>query len=201
MKISRLVTPLLFATVLVFAGTKLLAVPSNPTLSFNEDGKGKVELPNGAVIPLAGALAPDLGPGGLSSALTFTAHPAEELFTVGDVLLLDSSGKVSDVFRFNPGTTSPAGLNSQGLVFYSSDLGGLLADTGLPTDSYANKVTILENEAGPTVYTPTASQPGFEAGIQLPITYQIFSTPDPGSTLSLLAIALCGIGLLRRKIF
>jgi hypothetical protein len=183
----------------VLSGNTLRAVPSNPTLSFHEDGQGKVELPNGVVISLVGALASDPGPGGLLSALTFTAHPSEALFVVGDVLILDPNGNISDVFRFNPGTGSP-GSFSQGLVFYSNDHGGLLADTGLPTDFYANAVRIFENSAGATVYTPTAGQPGFEAGIPFVITYQIFSTPDLGTTLSLFAIALLGLALLRRKL-
>jgi VPDSG-CTERM motif len=200
MKISRLHTPLLFATVLLLAGTKLLAVPSNPTLTFQENGQGKVELPNGAVIPLPGALASDPGPGGLSSALTFTAHPAEELLVVGDVLLFDSSGKVSDVLRFNPDPSPGAPRLTSPILFYSSDSAGLLADTGLPTAFYTNTATISENHSGFTIYTPVAGQPGFEPATgALPITYQILSIPDAGSSVSLLAMALCGIGLLRRK--
>jgi hypothetical protein len=131
--------------------------------------------------------------------LTFTAHPGEELFVVGDVLILDAHGNISDVFRFNPGTGSPGAL-SQGLVFYSNDHGGLLADTGLPTDFYANAVRIFENNSGATIYTPTAGRPGFESGIPVLITYQIFSTPDLGTTLSLFAVALLGLALLRRKL-
>jgi hypothetical protein len=201
MKISRLLTPLLFVTVLLLAGTKLLAVPSNPTLTFQESGQGKVELPNGAVIPLPGALASDPGPGGLSSALTFTAHPAEENFVVGDVLFLDGAGQVSDVLRFNPDPGPGPRLTSP-ILFYSNDSAGLLADLGLPTAFYTNKLTISENHSGFTIYTPVAGQPGFEPATNaLPVTYQILSTPDPGSSLSLLTIALCGIGLLRRKIF
>jgi len=196
MKISRLLTPLLFAAVLLLTCTKLLAVPSNPTLTFQENGQGKVELPNGAVIPLHGALASDPGPGGLSSALTFTAHPAEENFVVGDVLVLDGAGKVSDVLRFNPDPGTGPGLISP-ILFYSNDPAGLLADTGLPTAFYDNKFTVSENHSGFTTYTPVAGQPGFEPGTNaLPVTYQILSTPDAGSTLCLFAVALCGIGLL-----
>jgi hypothetical protein len=202
MKISRLFTAFLFATVLVLTATKLLAVPSNPTLTFQENGQGKVELPNGAVIPLPGALASDPGPGGLSSALTFNAHPAEELLVVGDVLLLDPSGKLSDVLRFNPDPSPGAPRLTSPILFYSSDSAGLLADTGLPTAFYTNTATIPENHFGFTIYTPVAGQPGFEpAAGALPITYQILSIPDAGSSVSLLAMALCGIGLLRRKIF
>jgi len=75
-----------------------------------------------------------------------------------------------------------------------------LADTGLPADFYANAVRIFENNSGATIYTPTAGQPGFESGIPVLITYQIFSTPDFGTTLSLFAAALLGLALLPRKL-
>jgi hypothetical protein len=198
MKISRVSTALLFATLFVFSGNnKLHAVPVNPTFTFPETGQGKLELPNGFVVLLPGVLAPDPGPGGLSSALTFTAHPAEENLVVGDLFLLDGNGRVSDILRFNPG----AAISGQPIVFYSNDSNGLLADTGLPAGFYANSLTILENPSGPTIYTPIAGQPGFEpASGALPVTYQIFSTPDDGSTLSLLAVAIFGIAFVRRKL-
>jgi hypothetical protein len=200
MKISRLSATLLLATVAVLSLNTLYAVPVNPTLTFQENGQGKVELPNGFMIPLPGVLASDLGPGGLSSALTFTAHPAEENFVVGDVLILDGNGKVSDVLRFNPDPGPGPGLISP-ILFYSNDSAGLLADTGLPTAFYANNLSISENQSGFTIYTPIAGQPGFEPALgALPVTYQIFSTPDPDSTLSLFGVALCAIGLLRRKL-
>jgi hypothetical protein len=195
MKKSHIPITLLAAT-FVLSGITSQAAPLNPTLSFHENGQGLVELPNGVVIPLLGVLAPDPGPGGLSSALTFTAHPGEELFVVGDVIVLDANGNISDVFRFNPGTGSPGGF-SQGLVFYSNDQAGLLADMGLPSSFYANAVRIFESSTGPTSYIPTAGQPGFEAGLAVPITYQIFSVADTGSTLSFLIATVLGVALLR----
>ena len=200
MKILRLSATLLLATVAFLSLNTLYAVPSNPTFTFQENGQGKLELPNGFVIPLPGVLASDPGPGGLSSALTFTAHPQEENFVVGDVLILDN-GKVSDVLRFNPDPGPGPGLTSP-ILFYSNDLaGGLLADTGLPSAFYPNNVTISENHSGLTIYTPIAGQPGFEPATgALPVTYQILSTPDASSTLSLFAVAICGIALARRKL-
>lgn len=199
MKISRFPTAFLCATALALSGVTLHAVPSNPTFSFYENGQGILELPNGVVIPIPGALASDAGPGGLSSALTFTTHPQEEFFVPGDLLLLDANGRISDVLRFNTGTAADVGL-TQLLVFYSNDSGGLLADTGLPTAFYPNTFVISEKHSGPTIYTPIAGQPGFEAGFPLPITYQIFSTPDVGSTLSLFGMGVFAIALLRRKL-
>jgi hypothetical protein len=197
MKTFRLLAVLLFTTVL--NGTNLLAAPPNPTFTFQENGQGKLELPNGFVIPLPGALASDPGPGGLSSALTFTTHPQEQNFVVGDVLIFDN-GKISDVLRFNPDPGPGPGLTSP-ILFYSNDSAGLLADTGLPTAFYANNLTISENQSGFTIYTPIAGQPGFEPAVgTLPVTYQIFSTPDASSTLSLFVLDICGIALARGKL-
>ena len=75
MKISRIVLAVLFA--LAASANTLRAVPL-PTFSFHEDGQGKLQLPplfGGGVIPLTGVLMSDPGPGGLTSALAFTAHP------------------------------------------------------------------------------------------------------------------------------
>ena len=63
---------------------------------------------------------------------------------MGDVVLLDASGHVSDILRFNP-ETSPAPGAPQLIFFYSNDHGGLLADTGLPSLTYDNTVTIQES--------------------------------------------------------
>jgi hypothetical protein len=76
MKISRIVLAVLFA--LAASANTLRAVPSLPTFSFHENGNGQLELPllfGDGVIPLPGTLMSDPGPGGLASALTFTAHP------------------------------------------------------------------------------------------------------------------------------
>src|SRR5260370_13377824 len=76
MKISRIVLAVLFS--LAASANTLRAVPSLPTFSFHENGNGQLELPllfGGGIIPLPGTLMSDPGPGGLASALTFTAHP------------------------------------------------------------------------------------------------------------------------------
>jgi hypothetical protein len=198
MKILRIVLAVLFA--LAASANTLRAVPSLPTFSFHENGNGQLELPllfGGGVIPLPGTLTSDPGPGGLASALTFTAHPLVNPFPEGDVVLLDASGHVSDILRFNPATTSSSGL-TQLIFFYSNDHGGLLADTGLPSGMYDNTVTIQESHSSPTTYTPTAGQPGFSTDSPLGDSFRIFSTPDTGSTLCLLGLAVSGLGLLRR---
>src|SRR6266478_6109619 len=196
MKISRIVLAVLFA--LAASASTLRAVPSLPTFSFHENGQGKLELPNGVVIPFPGALTTDPGPGGLSSALAFTAHPQVNPLVVGDVVLLDASGHVSDILRFVPATSSPSGL-TQLIFFYSNDHGGLLADTALPSLMLSNTVTTQENPSGPTIYTPTAGQPGLSTDSPLGDSFRIFSTPDTGSTLLMLGTAIAGLVFLRWK--
>jgi hypothetical protein len=198
MKISRIVLAVLFA--LAASANTLRAVPI-PTFSFHEDGHGNLQLPplfGGGVIPLTGTLMSDPGPGGLSSALAFTAHPQVNPFPEGDVVLLDASGDVSDILRFdleeNPGPGS-----AQLIFFYSNDHRGLLADTGLPSSMFSNTVTIQENPTGPTIYTPLAGQPGFSTDSPLGNSFRIFSTPDTGSTLLMLGAAIVGFVFLRWK--
>jgi hypothetical protein len=195
MKISRLLLALVF-TVTLSVHT-VCAQPSLPTFSFHENGQGQLELPNGFIIPFTGTLTSDPGPGGLLSALTFTAHP-QLAFPAGDVVLLDASGHVSDILRFNPATSSSSGV-TQLIFFYSNDHGGLLADTGLPSLMYGNTVTIHESQSGPTIYTPTAGQPGFSSDTPAGDTYHLFSTPDTGSTLLMLGAAVFGLAVIRRK--
>ena len=199
MKISRIVLAVLFA--LAASANTLRAVPSLPTFSFHENGNGQLELPplfGGGVITLTGTLTSDPGPGGLASALAFTAHPQMAPFPEGDVVLMDASGHVSDILRFdletNPGPGSP-----QLIFFYSNDHGGLLADTGLPSLTFSNTVIIQENPSGPTIYTPVAGQPGFSTDSPLGDSFRIFSTPDTGSTLLMLGAATAGLVFLRWK--
>jgi hypothetical protein len=196
MKISRIVLAVLFA--LAASANTLRAVPL-PTFSFHEDGQGKLQLPplfGGGVIPLPGTLMSDPGPGGLTSALAFTAHPQAAPFPEGDVVLMDASGHVSDILRFDEANLD----GSQLIFFYSNDHGGLLADTGLPSSMFSNTVTIQENPSGPTIYKPTEGQPGFSSDSPLGDSFRIFSTPDTGSTLLMLGAAVAALLILRGKL-
>jgi hypothetical protein len=136
---------------------------------------------------------------GLMNALAFTAHPQVNPLVVGDGVFLDPSGRVSDILRFNPATSSASGL-TQLIFFYSNDHAGLLADTGLPASLYGNSITIQENPVSSTIYTPTAGQPGLSTDTNLGDSFHIFSTPDTGSTLLMLGVAVVAAALFRRKI-
>jgi len=63
----------------------------------------------------------------------------------------------------------------------------------------SNMVTIQENPSGPTIYTPTAGQPGFSTDSPLGDSFRIFSTPDTGSTLLMIGAVTAGLVFLRWK--
>jgi hypothetical protein len=171
-----------------------VAVVTSGCIETREDGTGSVL--NGS-LPMTGVLAPDAGPGGLPSALTFTLGLS---VVPGDLILLEpASDQFSDVIRFNPGGT---------IVFYSDLTNGpeFLADTGFPTELYANSVRVTEvGDEGSNgfIYTPTANQPGYLPGDQTafgPLSYTIVSDVPEPSALALLGIGLAGLGLKRRRI-
>jgi hypothetical protein len=166
------------------------------TITGHEDGQGTLQNSTGFNAPLPSSLAPDPGPGGLASALTFGLLNPPGLIP-GDVLLRDPSSTLSDIIRFNPTGVNPLGPT---LVFYSELGGGDLADTGFPTAVYANNLSLAENTFGPTTYTPTAGEPGFVAGAGGPVTYVIFSSevsgvPDTGSSALLLTFGMIALFL------
>ena len=72
--------------------------------------------------------------GGLVNALIYT-RPAPSFF-IGDVLVMEPGGGLSDILRFTP--------NNNWIVFYSDIGDGTPADVGFPTDLYFNQVTIQE---------------------------------------------------------
>jgi hypothetical protein len=148
-------------------------------------------------------LAPDPGPGGLGSVLSYNLLGPPGL-VAGDVFLLEpGGGPISDIIRFNPAGTGSPGYPAS-LLFYSNDIsGGLLADVGLPTANYTNTVTLTETltPSGFFGYTPTAAQPGFVPGFSVSYNFSRAdaAVPEPASIAMLGTGALAFLGYARRR--
>jgi hypothetical protein len=172
---------------------------NNPLITLDENGHGTLLFPGGSPIPTTGVLAPDPGPGGLASALTYNLLGPPGL-VAGDLVLLDAGNTVSDVIRFNPAGSGQNPGYPASVVFYSLLGEGALADTGLPLALYTNVFAAFEVNGG-YVYTPNESQPGYVPGFA--VTYSLQSdaspVPEPGS-LALLGSGFVGlIGTVRRR--
>jgi len=164
-------------------------------VTVDENGNGTiVNTSTAQTSPLPASLAPDLGPGGAPSALTYSLLSPPSL-VVGDVFLFEpgQSFVLSDLIRFNPNGT---------LVFYSDTIGPsdpnpALADSGFPSAFYPNSLNVFEvgNEGlNGLTYTPTEGQPGFVSGFD--VTYVIrsdFVVPEPG-TFALGCMGAMGLG-------
>jgi hypothetical protein len=143
---SALLGFLVVGLLLVLAGP--VSAQFSVTITVDENGNGRLTNTAGFNGALASGLFADAGPGGAPNALTYDLLNPPGL-TVGDLLLMELGGGLSDVIRFNP--TSPVGTMGTGsLVFYSSAADGAdtLADqaggTGLPGAFYANNLTMTE---------------------------------------------------------
>jgi hypothetical protein len=147
------------------------------------------------VISLPARLAPDPGPGGAASTLTYTLP-----FTtvIGDVTFVSASDPGilfgGDVVRFNGGT----------LVFYSDttfpDVADSLADTPGPPGAFYTNVAAA-TEIGPDTdnranYSPLAGQPGFHLlSDGTPVSY-IFQSDVPEPSSGLLIVMGMGVCVL-----
>lgn len=189
MKTPRIFIVVTLAVLFLFGGGAVHDVRAQAQISVDENGHA-VFNPGG--IPVTGVLSPDPGPGGQASALTYNLLGPPGL-VAGDVLLSNGLG-LSDVIRFNPAGTGGNPAYQASLVFYSLDGGTALADTGSPSAFYANTFSLMESLSGPTLYTPTSSEPGFVTGFTT--TYSITSTeaaapavPEPATWLAAAMLA------------
>ena len=165
-------------------------------ITVNEQGNGTLTNSAGFTSVLPSSMAADPGPGGASSALTFSLLNPPGLVS-GDARVYDGP-TFSDVIRFN-------GSNGT-LVFYSNPLDGFdsKADIASPPASYYANQIVLSETNGIVDYTPLAGQPGFVTGAAGPVTYIVQSDPAPTpepSSLALLGTSVLGAaGVLRRRL-
>ena len=156
----------------------------------------------GGSIAMPCTFAPDPGPGGLPSVMTYDMLNPPGL-VVGDVLMVERAvgdpcqGCILDVIRFNPDGT---------LLFYSDNLDGFDSggDTfGPPGSFYPNVVSIDEvgtEQFNYGHYIPLPGQPGFVAGAAAPVEYLFISdTPEPGTLLMLGTGIIGALGVIRPK--
>jgi PEP-CTERM motif len=152
-----------------------------------------------------GVLAPDPGPGGSSSALTFNLlRFGLPSVTPGDVLIIDTpSGSLSDVVRFNDSNTGGVAGYPASLVFYSAPGGDTPADNpDFPFLTFYPDTVILP-EVGLTAeippewlgayYHPSTGMPGYVPGFN--VEYQLISEmiPEP-STWAMMLLGFAGLG-------
>jgi hypothetical protein len=189
------------------AGRASAQAGNNPLITVDENGHGSILFPGSPAVSMPGVLAPDPGPGGANSALSYNLL-GPPFLTPGDLILREpGSDGASDVIRFNSAGSGDNPAYPASLVFYSdlADGADSLADIGSPGALYTN--VLLRDEVGSEgdngyVYTPTDGQPGWVPGFA--VTYNIISdspsaTPEPASLALLATGGLPLLGILRRR--
>lgn len=162
---------------------------SQPVITVDEFGNGLI-----GTNALAGGLGTDP-----FSGITTQVYFLPFLGVRGDILLGNSDGSLSDLFRFDG--------NSNLFVFSDKDLtepNPSPADVGFPASFLAN--ALFFPETGPVIglnglfgYNPGVNDPGY---VTTGVTYNFISDPTPApepSSLALLAIGLgiCSFGIRR----
>ncbi len=176
--------------------------PSSVFISVDEDGNGFVAGYSfgGA---LAGVLAPDPGPGGLASVLTYYLPPwlpAGDLVP-GDLLITENGGRLGDVLRFNA-------FDTASLLVYSDFVAGgkSLGDTASPPLAfYSTTETVREgdlwaDEPSPqgVYYTPSPGMPGYFDGFEVQYRFMSDGIPET-ATWAMMLLGFAGLGYAARR--
>ncbi|HWZ31047.1 MAG TPA: hypothetical protein VNX18_06935 [Bryobacteraceae bacterium] len=174
----------LFAAAVLVAGS-FAPLHAAFILQFDENGNGRSNDNSlGFVVDSGFVLANDP----TSTLHNVLVYRLPEQVSLGDVIIADATGARSDLLRF----TTDANGAGDWMIFYSSDtLGGLLADTGLPSNA-GTFVGATEDGTGHFDYLVGNDYQGFSGA----------STPEPATFAlsgSALLLAFAGRKLLSRR--
>lgn len=173
--------------------------PIIPDVIFAADshGNGLGFAQGGFLRPLYSYISQDPGPGGNSTALTYSLDYPPSIVP-GDVALIDPSNSHYDgLIRFNPGDQN----TSASFVFYSAENG---INSG-PTSFYPNYTFSFEDSNGIAEYIPQANDPGYVDGFIVEYVFLNDAVPEP-STYAALGLGILGVAMLvlrsrRRRTF
>ena len=145
-------------------------------------------------------IASDPGPGGNTTALTYSLERPPSIVT-GDVFLDDPSGTYyPGLIRFNASDASDTSdPNDPGVpasfVFYSAENG---IASG-PTDFYQNQRHATIYPGGPAYYEPSAGDPGYIAGFTVDYVFLNDAIAPEPSALAALGFGVLGVAMLAFK--
>ena len=217
-KVGFLIQVSIMGSALFLACASANAISSTTTMTVDENGNYSSDSPFGAVIVSSGVVPIRVG-SQVGSALGYQysqVYPKSCLVPVeGAVYIWDDAAHtiLSDVIGF-------LGDGPSEIYFVSLDSGGDLADASSVPSSLsglANRVNLTEGANGVTIYTPqgpngSGAQPGYmdnaggvgRQGNFATYTFvssdEAVSTPDGGSTVTLLGLGLAAMGMIVRKI-
>jgi hypothetical protein len=166
--------------------------PSLFTLNFDENANGVLNLNGGgwAAHPgITGVVDPNTG----ISTLLYTVNAAGVVAN-GDVRIYDDviGGHISDVLRFTDLNGNMAGQTADRMFFYSDDMDGDLADTGIPAVLFPNDGGGILEVNGAFTWVPNGA--GFN------VYNGISDVPEPASFSLVMLGGLVGLRrLLRQK--